>query len=81
MMVFHYLGKISYAKVGRLVHGAGCGTLEPVYQLHYRGFSRAVLPDKTYLVTFADVEVQIVQKGETSICYCKPINGYHQAVS
>ena len=73
LVVFHNLRKIAYLHSTWNSHLAVCRTLQSAYELQYGGLARTVLSDKTYLVVFTDVEVDVVQKNETAICDCKTV--------
>ena len=72
-VMLHNLGKITYLHSTWNSNLSAGRALQSAYELQYGGLARTVLSDKTDLVAFTDVEVDVVQKNETAICDCKTV--------
>ncbi len=78
--MLHNLGQVAYGQVRGLVHVARGRRKLSADQLHYGGLAGAVLSHQTYLVAFADVEADVVQKVEIAEGKGKFVNRYHPEV-
>ena len=65
--MLHQRGKVAYAQGVGLVDLPGSGKLLAADDLEYGGFARAVLADKTYLVSLADMEIDLVQQDKPAV--------------
>ena len=76
-MMLHDLRKITYLQPARNGNLTTRRTLKSADQLQYRRFSRTILSHKAYLVTLADMKIDLIQQGEAPISYGKIVNRYH----
>ena len=78
--MLHNLRKISDLHTVRYSDFSGSRTLETAYKLQNRRLTGTILTHKTYLITLADMKIDLIQQGETSVSNCKIIYRYHTSV-